>query len=168
MAKKSEQGFDTGSHFKISGGPIVLISCCKKKVDTNGAKISAEELYCSVLFQKALKYARKITFDNKIYILSAKHGLLRLTDKIATYNENMNDKSTDERKQWTKNVLDQMRKEGLDLANDTFVILAGMNYRQYLPDGMLPNVSGLKKTEMVYAECKGIGEILQKLNDLLK
>ena len=67
---------------------IVLISCTKKKKD---CRCAAWELYsASELFKKELVYARELTTDNNIYVLSAKHGLIQLTDELDPYNQTLN------------------------------------------------------------------------------
>src|SRR6202042_1644958 len=53
--------------------PIVLISCSDTKVETHGRKIPAADLYSSPLFKKSLAYARAITTEERIRILSARY-----------------------------------------------------------------------------------------------
>jgi hypothetical protein len=106
---------------------IVLISCVSKKVKIKpGEKIPAKNLYTSDLFKKSLAYAKKLQ-ANKIFILSAKHGLISLEKKIETYNETLNDKSNIERREWAAMVLEQLKQE-CAINTDKFVILAGKNY----------------------------------------
>ena len=57
---------------------LVLISCASKERAT---RAKSAELYISTLFELNLQYARKLKPD-AIFILSAKHGLLALDDKI--------------------------------------------------------------------------------------
>jgi hypothetical protein len=40
--------------------------------------------------------------------------------------------NSNERKEWSKLVLEQMKKKEIDFNNDHFVILTGLNYRKYL------------------------------------
>ena len=56
---------------------IALIGCVKSK---NKGIHKACELYNSPLFKYQLEYAKRKT--DKIYILSAKHGVLKLDDEI--------------------------------------------------------------------------------------
>lgn len=106
---------------------IVLISCVSKKLDH---KAKAEDLYESSLFKKNLAYARSLKADD-IYILSAKHHVLKLTDEIEPYNVTLNNMKSKERKEWSTCVLNELKKVS-DLGNDTFIFLAGVKYRQYL------------------------------------
>ena len=106
---------------------IVLISCVRKKLDR---KSTAEKMYTSSLFKKILTYAKSLK-PSEIYILSAKHGLLKLTDEIEPYDKTLNKMFVDERKEWSKRVVNQL-KSVADLKNDEFTFLAGDKYRKYL------------------------------------
>lgn len=132
---------------------IVLIGCGARK---QAVKCMAKDLYQGALFQKAYAYAQKLDPD-KIYILSAKHHLLATDTEIAPYNETLNRKRSAEIKEWSKEVLNQLTKEGIDLKSDKFIILAGHNYYKYL-------LQDLTHYELPYQDCKGIGYILRFLN----
>jgi cytoplasmic iron level regulating protein YaaA (DUF328/UPF0246 family) len=87
-------------------------------------------MYISPLFKSAYKYAMKLGAD-KIFILSAKYGLLEETDLIEPYNETLNKKPIAERKAWASKVLSSL-SQAANLQLDEFIILAGERYRQYL------------------------------------
>lgn len=106
---------------------VVLISCASKKLHN---KSKARDLYVSPLFQKNLKYAKSLNPD-KIFILSAKYGLLRLNDEIEPYDKTLNKMRSNEIKEWANHVLNQLKKS-TDLENDKFIFLAGENYRKFL------------------------------------
>jgi cytoplasmic iron level regulating protein YaaA (DUF328/UPF0246 family) len=131
---------------------IVLISCVSKKrnITTN-----AKDLYISPLFIKNLQYA-KLLNPNKIYILSAKFGLLNLIDKIKPYNLTLNNMKCSEIKAWAKSVLYELKKVS-DIHNDKFIFLAGEKYRKYL----IPHLDNY------YIPMKGlsIGKQLKWLNE---
>ena len=57
---------------------IVFLSCVSKK---RNYPCEAQDLYTSDLFKKSLQYAKTLN-PSKIYILSAKYGVLELTDRI--------------------------------------------------------------------------------------
>ncbi len=78
----------------------------------------------------SLAYARHINAD-AIYILSARYGLLELTQEIAPYEKTLNGMPSGEVAQWGDAVLAQLRAR-TDLSTDRFVILAGMAYRSQL------------------------------------
>ena len=102
---------------------IVLISCCKDKLPFPSP---AEKLYQSPRFKKALAYAKSIK-PEAIYVLSAKHHVVELSQTLDWYDEKLQDKTTEERKEWAKNCL-QFLKEKHDLTEDKFIILAGLVY----------------------------------------
>ena len=95
---------------------IVLISCASKKLTY---KAKAEDLYISTLFRLSLIYAKKLKPD-KIFILSAKHGLVNLNDEIATYNENLNNKPVSDIKIWAEKVVFKLGKIA-NLQNNIFI-----------------------------------------------
>ncbi len=144
---------------------IVLIACCSKKLSV---KAEARDLYTSPLFKKSLEYAKKIAEEQNIYILSAKHELVSLSEVLAPYNETLNNKSTDERRVWSKNVLQQLEDEGYDLENDEFVLLAGNNYIDYLIEGRKKLDRKQIKNAKLPLEGLPIGKRMQKLNSLIK
>lgn len=149
------------------GGPrtsgtkrIVLISCVSKKLNlADGEKVPARNLYVSPLFKKAWAYAEKVIRPDAIFILSAEHHLLSPETKVGTYNKTLNTMKAAERKEWAEMVKSQMTDAGLDMEHDTFFILAGKKYYQYLL-----GEEGIKNAELVYKDCKGIGCILKFLN----
>jgi len=91
-------------------------------------------MYISPLFEYEYWYAHKRNAD-KIFILSAKYGLLEETDEIDPYNETLNKKSPNERKQWAKAILASLSQKA-DLQNDEFIFLAGEKYWKDLIDGI--------------------------------
>lgn len=106
---------------------IVLISCGKSK---RSERCQAQHLYIGDLFQKSLAYARRIGAD-AIFILSAKHGLLELTQEIAPYEITLNGMPALEAARWADTVLERLRSHS-DFTTDRFVLLAGMVYRSRL------------------------------------
>lgn len=65
---------------------ICIISCGSAKTRTAN---SAHRLYTGSYFKIQLAWARSHYPASKIRILSAKHGLLKLTDKVAPYDLRM-------------------------------------------------------------------------------
>ena len=106
----------------------VFISCVKSKRKT---KAKARDMYISPLFRYSLKYALSLTSENKIYILSAKYGLLKLNEVINPYELTLNTMSESEKKKWAYKVYLQMKKCGLNFDEDA-IFLTGKNYRKYL------------------------------------
>jgi hypothetical protein len=106
---------------------IVLISCVSLKQDRPSP---ARELYVSPLFKKNLAYAESLNPD-KIFILSAKYGLLEIDEKVAPYDLTLNTMKMAAVREWADSVLAQLRVKA-DLKEDQFIFLAGQRYRKYL------------------------------------
>jgi len=107
---------------------IALISCGSKK---QKHRARAQDMYISPLFKKSLQYARDILKPEKIYILSAKHGLLKLETEIEPYNKTLNNMPSRDEKEWAENVYKQLKKE-TDINTSKYIFLAGRNYYKYL------------------------------------
>lgn len=106
---------------------IALITCVK---DKQGKKCKAEDLYISPFFKKNLAFAKSLN-PEKIFILSAKYGLLPLNKEIDTYDLTLNNFKAKELKKWAESTLEQLQQEA-DLDRDKFIFLAGDKYRKYL------------------------------------
>lgn len=66
--------------------PFVVIPCGGSKLETAAP---AAELYTGSMFKDALNTARTMTTDDNIRILSALHGLIKLSDIVAPYDVKM-------------------------------------------------------------------------------
>lgn len=132
---------------------IVLISCVSKKLP---CKAKAKDLYDSPLFKYALKYAHQLNPD-RIFILSAKYGLVELDDEIEPYDQTLNNMNSRETKGWASMVLKQLSSK-TDIFHSEYVFLAGEKYRKFL----IPEIKHFK------IPLKGlpIGRQLQKLKEL--
>ena len=106
---------------------IVCIGCVKSK---RSRRSKAADLYTSALFRKSYAYAQTLNPD-QVFILSAKHGVLRPTDEIEPYEMTLKKMSRQERRAWSEKVLSELSKSA-DLQNDEFVFLAGQPYREHL------------------------------------
>ena len=82
---------------------VSFISCVKEK---RKGKYKAKDLYISDFFKKSLKYC--LNTHDKVYILSAKYGLLDLEDMIEDYDMTLNDFSKSQRIEWSDKVYEQM------------------------------------------------------------
>jgi len=133
---------------------IFLISCVSKKLD---CPAKARDLYISPLFKFNLQFAKKSKAD-KIFILSAKHGLISLEKTIEPYNLTLNNMKDFEIREWAKIVLVKLTKYA-DLENDEFTFLVGIKYRKYL----VPHFLHYK----VPMQGLGIGKQLKYLKDHL-
>ncbi len=134
---------------------IVLISCVSKKLTY---KSKAKDLYISPLFKFNLKYSNSLS-PNKIFILSAKYGLVDLEEEIEPYNKTLNKMRKQEIKEWSEKVINQL-KEQTDLQEDEFIFLAGERYRKYL----IPYIKNYK----IPMQGLGIGKQLKYLKESLE
>ncbi len=106
---------------------IVLIGCGKKKIKY---KAKAKDLYTGPLFRMNLAFARLLK-PGKIFILSAKYGLVNLEKKLEPYNKTLNEMPTIEIKYWAEKVKEQLKNE-INFQTDNITFLAGEKYRRYL------------------------------------
>ena len=111
---------------------IVLISCCAKKLDFANY---AELLYDSDGFKARLAYARLLDPDG-IYVISALHHVIPLTEFIEPYDVCLKDFSPAERKEWARLCLSQL-DDISDRQKDKYVILAGKDYYEELIKGLV-------------------------------
>ena len=113
---------------------IVLVTCGSKK---NPGTHPAKDLYVGTYFRACMEYAESLKAD-QIFILSAKHHLLRPNTKVDWYGETLNEMGIKDRREWATSVLSQIRKR-FGNAKVEFTILAGARYWEFLVD-ILENV----------------------------
>jgi len=70
-------------------------------------------------------------YPKRLFILSAKYGLLSPDDLIEPYELTLKKMKTAERRAWAQKVLATLR-QNCDLDTDQFVFLAGVPYRENL------------------------------------
>jgi len=134
---------------------IAFIGCSATK---RSSACIARELYQGNIFKKALRLCEKLKYD-KIFILSAKYGLVLIDQIIDPYEQTLNKITISKRKEWSKKVMWQL-KEKIQLT-DELTFYCGKNYYFYIAQ-WLPNKKNypLKNLSMGYS--------LQELNKLLK
>ena len=106
----------------------VFIGCVKSK-KTRPCK--ASELYTSSLFRYSFRYALSLTTRDKIFILSAKYGLVKPDDIIQPYELTLNNMNKRQRQQWAYKVYKQLVQEGIDFDEEA-IFLCGKKYREFL------------------------------------
>lgn len=95
---------------------IVFVACSKSKLHY---ACEAQKIYtASAIFNKRMTYAKR--HADKIYILSAKYGLLKLTDWVEPYDCYLGSQGKDYKVNWTKKVLQQMVDEEIDFDDDVY------------------------------------------------
>ena len=103
---------------------IAFIACSKSK---NNAPCIAQDMYQGALFKKSLQYCIQEKFD-QIYILSAKYGVLSLTDQIEPYELTLNTMNKEERLLWYKMVRRQLHDRKI---TGEFWFFTGSNYNEH-------------------------------------
>ena len=106
---------------------ICLIGCVKTK---RRARCMAKDMYISTLFKERYKYAQKM--GKKIYIISAKYGLIAPNDKIEPYDMTLKGISSANRKKWAARVVAKLESIEHIGRGGGVMILAGKEYREWL------------------------------------
>jgi hypothetical protein len=112
----------------MGGQVLALVSCTKKKAKR---RCSARELYsASDFFRKALSVAEAVA--NKVYVLSAKHGLVTLSEILSPYEKPLAGAPRKIQQDWSEKVYDSLRRTRPYREAWTILWFAGMDYRRYL------------------------------------
>ena len=112
---------------------LILVGCVSGK---NDGPCKARDLYKSPLWKGRRAYAEKSGLP--WYILSAKHGLLDPDTSIERYNRALTDLSPDERRDWSRRVLNELKEKVPVLSGKVIEVHAGGNYLKYgLEHGLL-------------------------------
>ena len=117
-----------------AGSMIVFIGCGKQK---RKGTHPASKLYTGTYFQSCLAVARKIVDDKSIFILSAKHGVLGLSDRVESYELKLSDLSPFKLSRWRKSIREFVNQKITEGFRPVFV--CGELYHKGLPGRkMLP------------------------------
>ncbi len=107
---------------------LVFIGCGKKK---NYLTCEAKNMYLGNYFSTCLQYAKTLTSENNIYILSAKYGVLHLNDIISPYNFTLNEATKEQYTEWKNKVLNQFKVLNIT-GKEEVTFLCGKNYYKEL------------------------------------
>ena len=130
---------------------VALISCSKNKMTID---CSAKEMYSkSMLFKKTFDYCLNQNYDF-IFILSAKHGILKPDDKISPYELTLNSFSKTDLENWAVRCFKTLQNAGQEEFH--FDFYAGKIYFEELSKLLLHSTNILKGL--------GIGERLRFLS----
>lgn len=103
---------------------IGLVSCVKTKRDSAAPP---QDLYISSYFEKMREYAERN--HDEWLIMSAKHGILEPGgDPIEPYEQTLNGTPVAERRQWARDVFEDLVQKGLLGGDVTLVVHAGKSY----------------------------------------
>lgn len=106
---------------------IGLVACSAQKLERPAP---ARELYCSPLFRKSLAYAERRC--ERVYVLSASHGLVELDTVVSPYDRRLGGKK--EREAWGRRVASTLiDRHGRDVE---YLVLAGRDYADPLVTGL--------------------------------
>ena len=131
-------------------GLLVIIGCGQaKRPDTH----KAADLYISGYFRLKLAYARTITDDSSILILSGKYGFVRLDEEIESYDQHIVSAGA---------VSDAtLREQASRFRVREVIVLGGIDYvdrvRTLWPDSTAPLKGGLpQQMKWLKAQVEGI------------
>lgn len=100
---------------------IAFVSCSKLKTAT---RAPAAALYTSALFRKSLLAA--LTHADQTFILSAKHGVVSLGDRLAPYDVTLKTMKLGQRRVWANKVGRQLK--GILQNRDVAALYCGQEY----------------------------------------
>jgi hypothetical protein len=139
-----------------------IIPCSASKLDVAAP---AAELYTGSMFKDALATARKLFSDDKIFIMSAKHGLVSLDTVLEPYDLQINEPGS---VKWN-DISVQLRDLGID---GKVLSLLPKNYQAVLARSLegfgkgAPSRPFNIQLENLYEGSKGIGEQKGRLSQL--
>ncbi len=130
----------------------VIIPCGNAKL---GKAAAASEFYTGSMFQDALRTARKLYTDDRIYVLSAKYGLVKLDQVLKPYNVKLGDKGSISPKKLSKMIKD-LGIEG------TVTSLLPKQYHKLFTDAARNEL----QIEQYFEGTRGIGDQKARLSQL--
>lgn len=142
---------------------LCIIACGKKKIwdkSPGEGPVKAKNLYTGSFTRKCIEYAKKSDFDLWC-ILSAKYGFL-FPDEIVQgqYNECFHNKLSNS--MTLRELSSQIKSKELD-RYEKVIILGGKYYTD-----MMKKLFNEKEVYNPLNDCKGIGYMMKKLNELNK
>ena len=145
---------------------IVLLSCTKSKLDKPAP---AKDMYSpSPMFQKTKAYGETLKPD-KMFILSAKYGLLPMDKQIEPYDLTLKTMKKDEKDKWGAMVKQQMSKVGVNPQSDKFTFLTGSEYmkplEEFIPEG---NIEKPMEGKRMGERLSWLNSQVQKLKEFIQ
>jgi len=107
--------------------PVYLVACVSQKLDRRAA---AADLYRSDWFRKARTYVEET--GERWFVLSAAHGLVEPTKRLAPYDAGLRDLTAAERRLWGEKTVSQLRRAIGARHPGPIIFLAGRLYREPL------------------------------------
>lgn len=137
---------------------IALVPCSSGKVQTT-RPLPAKDFYIGTFFHKALECAKSLQPD-EIYILSAKHHVVELEQKMTYYNMLLSKQPVKYRKMWAEEVLYQLEEKGVNLMKDEIIFLTGKAYYENIQKHIVHN--------KIVGEGLRIGLKMQEFNRIIQ
>ncbi len=136
---------------------VYLVSCVSEKL---AQPMPARELYSSTWFKKARAFVERQT--GEWLILSARYGLVEPNQVIEPYHETLKEKSVEERREWSRKVVQELRPHCS--AGTSVVFLAGEKYREFLAPALIElgchevPMKGLAIGEQLHCGCPNMAD----------
>ena len=125
---------------------IVFVGCGATK---RKKPCKAEDMYIGQYFKQCMLYAKTLTKNNNIYILSAKYGVLPLNKVIEPYNKTLKTMSKKEIKEWASMVVTQLQELHIT-SNTPVTFICGKNYYEPLTNSFTNITTPLPQGGMGY------------------
>jgi hypothetical protein len=140
----------------MSAWVVAIVGCGASKLDHAAP---ARELYTGALFRSAIRCAESGVFD-EVFILSAKHGVLRPHQVVEPYDVALSSKSREDREWWAQEVAEQLDAAIADGTHRdaTLVFLAPKLY----VDTVRPALKGPGPIYTIDTPLKGMGIGMQR------
>lgn len=138
----------------MSDRTAALVSCSRSKRDKDGGKRVSWAMYNSTLFEKSWA-AASVMGDP--FIMSAKHHLLTVDDRIFPYNKTLKDFTWEEKVEWAETVLSQLPEQYTKI-----VIFGGRDYVEPIIE-----VSEREVVD-VYKDTTGNGQQMSVAGDIIE
>lgn len=151
MGKQLESGAGTT---RLCQDGVIFIGCGKSK---RPGRQRADQKYTGLFFKTCLSFAK--TFGIPVFILSAKYGILSLSDPVDDYDIYLGDHTKEQRQQWREMVWRQVRDRGL--RKKTFYFVTG-------PDYVFDNKKGIHLLSSMMPYNRGIGDMTRFMKQYLK
>lgn len=134
-----------------------LVACGSQKQDLeDGETVPVQELYTSNYF--AGKWKWSLTFCDRRFILSAKHGLVPENDEVGHYDQTLGHMTAAEVEAWSERVGDRLRELEHRPRIDEVVVLGGRDYIEPLTEAFEDLADAGIPVYDPFGDTAGIGE----------
>lgn len=129
---------------------VCLVACSGTKLESRSP---SWKLYDSTLFEKSFAAAMVVGVP---YIMSAKHGIVDVDERLDDYNETLKDYTVEEKREWV---------ESLEIPSaETLVLFGGRDYVKPIKN----EYGGDYDIIDAYEDCSGIGVQMGVAGDIVE